>query len=95
MKFIRSQKNKPQLLYHGYIFNKKTSYQNGNVAWRCADKNKYKCLASLIANGTKIIRSKLEHNHSTRISVAKKTIFESSCLDILIPDCTKMKKDSK
>lgn len=87
--YIRSQKNKPQLLYRGYTYNKKTTYQNGNAAWRCADMNKFKCLASCIVNGTKLIRSRLEHNHPSRnLKMNKKVVFLSDeILDNLLSDC--------
>lgn len=69
MKYIRSQKNKPQLVYRGYTYNKKLIYPtNGNIVWRCVDMHKYKCLATCIVNKTKMIKGRLEHNHPPRKS---------------------------
>lgn len=94
IKFIRSQKNKPQLLYRGYVFNKKTTYQNGNVAWRCADISKFKCPASCIVNGTRFTRSRLEHNHvSRKATYSKKDVFLSEQeLDKLFSVCIEAKE---
>jgi hypothetical protein len=58
------------------VYNKKTSYQNGNVAWRCADMSKYKCQASCIVNGTTLRRTRHFHNHESRKSTFnKKDVF--------------------
>lgn len=72
------------------MYNKKTSYQNGNVAWRCADMMKYKCLASCIVNGTKLIRARTTHTHESRkATFRKKDVFLSEWeLENLFSGCT-------
>lgn len=54
------------------MYNKKTSYQNGNVSWRCADMMKFKCPASCIVNGTSLRRIRNSHNHESRKSTFRK-----------------------
>lgn len=86
LKFIRSQKNKPQLVFRGYVYNKKTSYQNGNVVWRCADMSKFKCPASCMVNGTTLLRTRHTHNHESRKSTFhKKDVYlnEQELRDLL------------
>jgi hypothetical protein len=60
---MRSQKSKPQLVYEGFIYNKKITYSNGNSNWRCADFIKHKCFASCITKDNQMIRRRLEHKH--------------------------------
>lgn len=81
-------------MFRGYVYNKKTTYQNGNVAWRCSDMSKFKCLASCIVNGTKLIRSRLNHNHSTRKSAAGKQtmVFLDNDFENLLSDVNDTKK---
>ena len=61
--FMRSQKSKPQLVFEGFIYNKKITYSNGNSNWRCADFIKHKCFASCITKDNQMIRRRLEHKH--------------------------------
>ncbi|CRK91981.1 CLUMA_CG005563, isoform B [Clunio marinus] len=61
--FMRSQKCRPQLVYEGFIFNKKITYSNGNTNWRCVDFLKHKCLAGCLTKDNKLIRRRMEHKH--------------------------------
>lgn len=61
--FKRSQKSKPQLVYRGYVYNKKISYGNGNTNWRCSDFVKFKCHATCLTKDNKVMRCRLEHKH--------------------------------
>lgn len=64
LKFTRSQKSKPQLVFNGFIYNKKITYSNGNTNWRCADFIKHKCFASCLTKNNQIIRRRLDHKHA-------------------------------
>lgn len=81
LKFIRSQKSKPQLVFNGYLYNKKITFQNGNTNWRCADAVKYKCFANCIVNGTKLIRCKTAHKHPPQTSrILKSSLYATEPL---------------
>lgn len=79
--FMRSQKSRPQLVFEGFIYNKKITYSNGNTNWRCADFIKHKCLASCITKSNQMIRRRLEHKHlppSAKLSNKKLYATEDS-----------------
>ncbi len=88
MRFIRSQKHKPQILFGNYIYNKKIVYGNGNTVWRCAEVFKYKCSARLILNGKVIIKANVDHNHMAvrKINMIKKEVLSDQELKDLFPD---------
>lgn len=76
LKFMRSQKSKPQLVFGNFIYNKKITYSNGNTNWRCADFIKHKCKASCLTNNNVMLRRRLEHKHpAPDAKLLKKTFY--------------------
>lgn len=63
IRFIRSQKKNAQLVYKGYIYNKKLSQVNGQTTWRCADVLKMRCKAVIITKRNELVAARREHNH--------------------------------
>jgi lipopolysaccharide export LptBFGC system permease protein LptF len=63
--FIKSQKNNAQLVYKMQIYNKKgVSQLTGHTTWRCAERRKYKCLATIISGNNELVRANLQHTHN-------------------------------
>lgn len=75
IKFMRSQKSKAQLVFGGYLYSKKITYLNGNTSWRCADFIKHKCFASCITKNNRLVRRRMEHNHSPPSRIANKKFY--------------------
>lgn len=68
--FIESQQGQPQLIYNGFIFNRKIVLLNGLTTWRCSD-FKEKCRAVAITKNNIMMAAKGHHchkNHWGRIS---------------------------
>ncbi|XP_062556657.1 uncharacterized protein LOC134221478 [Armigeres subalbatus] len=63
VKFIRSQKKNAQLVYKGFLYNRKLTQQNGSTTWRCIDLPKTHCKAICVTKFNKLIRAKRQHNH--------------------------------
>lgn len=61
--YIRSQKKNPQLVYDGYIFNKKQTQANGHTTWRCCEMAKYRCRAVCITRNSRMIHARRSHQH--------------------------------
>lgn len=61
--FIRSQKKYTQLVYRGYIYNKKTTQLNGNSTWRCLDLSKTRCKAIVRTQNGRLIGVREKHHH--------------------------------
>lgn len=61
--YIRSQKKCAQLVYLGFIFNKKITQINGHTTWRCCEVSRLKCRAIVTTKNGKRIRSRDVHNH--------------------------------
>lgn len=61
--YIRSQKKNPQLVYDGYIFNKKQTQANGHTTWRCCEMAKNRCRAVCITRNSRLIHSRRSHLH--------------------------------
>lgn len=64
VKFIRSQKKNPQLVYRGYIYNKKLTQANGHTTWRCSDVSKNKCRAVCLTQRSSLVVARRQHSHS-------------------------------
>ncbi|XP_065073198.1 modifier of mdg4-like isoform X4 [Ochlerotatus camptorhynchus] len=70
IKFIRSQKKNAQLVYKGYLYNRKLTQLNGNTTWRCIEVSKLRCKAICVTKKNKLIRAKRQHiheNHNSKI----------------------------
>lgn len=61
--FICSQKKNTQLVYRGYIYNKKTTQLNGNSTWRCLDLSKTRCKAIVRTQNGRFIGVREKHHH--------------------------------
>lgn len=61
--FIRSQKKQAQLVYKGYIFNKKQTQANGHTTWRCIDLTKNRCTAVCTTKDNKLKSVRRAHHH--------------------------------
>ncbi|KXJ75201.1 hypothetical protein RP20_CCG012175 [Aedes albopictus] len=68
IKFIRSQKKNAQLVYKGFLYNRKLTQQNGNTTWRCIDVTKLRCKAICVTKFNKLIRAKRQHTHENHES---------------------------
>lgn len=68
IKFIRSQKKNAQLVYKGYLYNRKLTQQNGNTTWRCIDVTKLRCKAICVTKFNRLIRAKRQHGHENHES---------------------------
>lgn len=71
IKFIRSQKKNAQLVYKGYLYNRKLTQQNGNTTWRCIEVSKLRCKAICVTKFNKLIRAKRQHIHENHDSKIK------------------------
>uniref|UniRef100_A0A182HJU4 BEN domain-containing protein n=1 Tax=Anopheles arabiensis TaxID=7173 RepID=A0A182HJU4_ANOAR len=77
VKFIRSQKKCAQLVYDGYIYNRKMIQQNGRTTWRCCDLLKYHCKATCVTKQNKLIGIRSEHNHNDHSSkIEDKALYD-------------------
>lgn len=63
VRFIRSQKKNPQLVYEGYIYNKKLTQVSGHTTWRCTDVKKNKCKAVCITKNSELVSVRRQHIH--------------------------------
>lgn len=61
--YIRSQKKNPQLVYNGYIYNKKQTQANGHTTWRCSDVSKNRCRAVCITKNSALVCARRAHHH--------------------------------
>lgn len=61
--YIRSQKKNAQLVYEGYIYNKKQTQANGHTTWRCCEMAKNRCRAVCITRNSKLVRARRNHEH--------------------------------
>lgn len=68
VKFIRSQKKNAQLVYKGFIYNKKLTQANGHTTWRCIDVLKLRCKAVVITKKNSLVVARREHNHIDHMS---------------------------
>ncbi|XP_073819443.1 modifier of mdg4-like isoform X10 [Musca autumnalis] len=68
VKFIRSQKKNAQLVYKGFIYNKKLTQANGQTTWRCIDVLKLRCKAVVITKKNEFVSARREHNHEDHMS---------------------------
>lgn len=69
--FIRSQKKNAQLVYNGFIYNKKLVQANGHTTWRCSNVSRDRCRAvvTTLHNRLKAVRRDHEHEpHWDRIA---------------------------
>lgn len=66
LRFTISQKNKPQLIRNGYLFNRSQKLINSDESWICVNYYKTKCLARVKINSdrTEIMQENGEHNHA-------------------------------
>uniref|UniRef100_A0A182JNK0 BTB domain-containing protein n=1 Tax=Anopheles christyi TaxID=43041 RepID=A0A182JNK0_9DIPT len=77
VQFIRSQKKCAQLVYDGYIYNRKTVQQNGRTTWRCCELLKYHCKATCVTKLNQLIGIRCEHNHEDHWSkIESKTLYD-------------------
>lgn len=61
--YIRSQKKNAQLIYHGYIYNKKQTQANGQTTWRCSEMSKHRCRAVCITLNSSLVSVRRGHQH--------------------------------
>ena len=61
--YIRSQKKNPQLVYDGFIFNKKQTQANGHTTWRCTEMAKNRCRAVCITQNSRLVHARRSHHH--------------------------------
>lgn len=77
VKFIRSQKKCAQLVYRGYIYNRKIVQQNGRTTWRCSDLLKYRCNATCVTKLNQLVSIRREHHHENHLSkICTKSLFD-------------------
>lgn len=62
--YIRSQKKNAQLVYDGYIYNKKQTQANGQTTWRCSEMAKNRCRAVCITRDSKLLHARRSHQHA-------------------------------
>lgn len=62
--YIRSQKKNAQLVYRGYIYNKKQTQANGQTTWRCSEMSKNRCRAVCITLNSGLVSARRDHQHS-------------------------------
>ncbi|XP_017475182.1 PREDICTED: modifier of mdg4 isoform X4 [Rhagoletis zephyria] len=67
VKFIRSQKKNAQLVYNGYIYNKKLTQANGQTTWRCIDFLKLRCKAVVITKKNILVAARRSHSHEDHV----------------------------
>lgn len=72
LKFILSQKKNAQLVFEGYVFNKKITQANGHTVWRCVDVAKKKCHSRIITKNNVLVKAWI--NHSSHIPHSPKLI---------------------
>ncbi|XP_063705182.1 modifier of mdg4-like isoform X10 [Culicoides brevitarsis] len=76
--FIRSQKKNPQLVYKGFIYNKKVTQVNKNTFWRCADTIRFRCKATVTTRNGVLLRARETHSHSDHVEkLYKKTMYDT------------------
>uniref|UniRef100_A0A182NKW8 BEN domain-containing protein n=1 Tax=Anopheles dirus TaxID=7168 RepID=A0A182NKW8_9DIPT len=76
-KFIRSQKKCAQLVFEGYIYNRKIVQQNGRTTWRCSELLKYHCKATCVTKLNQLISIRRDHNHADHAGkIAKKLLYD-------------------
>lgn len=63
VQFIRSQKKNAQLVYDGFIFNKKLTQANGHTTWRCSDVSKNRCRAVCTTKNNELVHVRRSHDH--------------------------------
>lgn len=61
--FIRSQKKNAQLVYNGFIYNKKLTQANGHTTWRCCDVSKNRCRAVCTTKDNSLMDARRDHDH--------------------------------
>ncbi|XP_059611346.1 modifier of mdg4-like isoform X5 [Phlebotomus argentipes] len=86
VQFIRSQKKNAQLVFDGYIYNKKLTQANGFTTWRCTDVSKTRCRAICITKGSQLVTSRRSHCHEphwNRISNRPLYSFEDDMGDFI------------
>lgn len=77
--FIESQQGQPQLIYNGFVFNRKIVLLNGLTSWRCSD-FKEKCRAVAITKNNVMMAAKGQHCHKNHLArISNKTV--KVCLD--------------
>lgn len=63
VQYIRSQKKNAQLVYDGFIYNKKLTQASGHTTWRCSDVSKNKCRAVCVTKFSRLISARRNHDH--------------------------------
>lgn len=61
--FIRSQKKNAQLVYSGFIYNKKLTQANGHTSWRCSDVSRNRCRAVCTTRKNRLVTTRRDHEH--------------------------------
>lgn len=61
--FICSQKKNAQLVYLGYIYNKKQTQNNGHTTWRCCEMAKLNCRAVCTTVNSELVSVRRTHTH--------------------------------
>lgn len=81
--FICSQKKNTQLVYRGYIYNKKATQLNGNSTWRCMDLAKTRCKAIVRTQNGHFLHVREKHHHGPHAERLHNRMLyrnESECL---------------
>lgn len=77
VKYIRSQKKSAQLVYRGYIYNKKQTQRNGHTTWRCSDISKNKCKAVCLTKQSAFVVARRVHHHEPHWDrIANRMLFD-------------------
>lgn len=76
--YTRSQKKAIQLVFMGFIYNKKITQINGHTMWRCSDASRLKCHTTITTKNGKKIRSRGEHNHPDhRAKLLRRPLYDT------------------
>lgn len=76
IQFIRSQKKNAQLVYDGYIYNKKLTQANGHTTWRCSDVSKNRCRAVCTTINNELVHVRRSHDHEPHWSrIANRPLY--------------------
>lgn len=63
MLFIENLQGETQLIYNGFVYNRKAIFPNGLTTWKCSSLNSMKCRAVIITKNNVMMAAKGHHNH--------------------------------
>lgn len=64
LQFVKSQKGKDLLVYHGHMFSKEKTDENRKIIWKCLSYAKSKCSARIHTMDDGVIKEPHDHNHA-------------------------------